>query len=88
MSIISGITTTGNIVPDLDGDVDLGTPTKRFRQINTLSGDSSYWKSTTISATTISATTINLGLDSSSNTRILNANTSILKNDCLEGGLY
>jgi hypothetical protein len=83
MGVISGVTTTGDITPDLDGDVNLGTPLKRFREVNTISGESSYWKSNIISATTI-----NLGLDTENNIRILNAETSVLKNDSLNGGIY
>ena len=78
-----GITTSGDIIPTTDNTFVIGTPTKRFREVNTVSGTSSYWKSTTVSATTI-----DLGLDSSGNTRIINANNSIIKNDCLDGGTY
>jgi len=78
-----GITTSGDIIPTTDNTFVIGTPIKRFREVNTVSGTSSYWKSTTVSATTI-----DLGLDSSGNTRIINANNSIIKNDCLDGGTY
>lgn len=79
----SGITTSGDIIPTIDNTFNIGTPLKRFREVNTVSGTSSYWTSTTVSATTI-----NLGLDSSGNTRTITADNSILKNDCLEGGTY
>jgi len=78
-----GITTSGDIILTTDNTFVIGTPIKRFREVNTVSGTSSYWKSTTVSATTI-----DLGLDSSGNTRIINANNSIIKNDCLDGGTY
>lgn len=88
INVISGITSTGNIVPELDNSINLGTILKRFSEIHTVNGKSTYWQSNTISATTVSATTVNLGLDNNNNIRILNAENSILKNDCLEGGNY
>lgn len=81
--LLSGLTFSGDFVPDSDGSGNIGTPAKRFREVNTISGTSSYWTSTTVSATTI-----NLGLDTEGNPRILNADSSILNNDCLEGGIY
>lgn len=87
-SVISGITTTGDILPQTDNTVDLGTTLKRFRNINTVKGESTLWVTDSLSATSITATTIDLGLDSQSNSRIITANTSILNNDCLDGSTY
>ena len=88
ISIISGITTTGDILPDIDNTVDVGTTITRFRNVNTVNGKSTYWESDTISATTITASTIHLGLDSANNIRIITADSSVLNNDCLGGGTY
>lgn len=47
-----------NIVPLIDLTIDLGTPLKRFRDINTLSGTTSIWKVTqSLEAPSISACT-------------------------------
>lgn len=74
---------TDSIVPEVTDTIDLGTPLKRFREINTLSGNTTYWV-----ATNIKTDLIDLGLDSSGETRILTADTSILNDDILNGGSY
>lgn len=73
-----------SIVPLIDAMNDLGIPSLRFRNINTLSGVSSVWTSTQ----KINTPEINLGLDSEGNTRIITANSSIIQNDDINGGDY
>jgi hypothetical protein len=80
----SPITIHDNIEPSDDGLIDLGIPLKRFREINTLSGNSSVWTSTI----SVNTPNLNLGVDLSGNTRIITANNSILQNDILNGGSY
>lgn len=73
-----------SIKPLIDGTIDVGTPLKRFRDINTISGTTTVWNAT-ISVTT---PTLNLGLDSLSNLRIINADNSIVQDDTLNGGIF
>jgi hypothetical protein len=82
--VLSGITLTENLVPSSDAQYDIGTPIKRFRQINTVSGTSSVWTSTT----KIITPEVDLGLDSFGNSRVLNADSSVLNNDILSGGTF
>ena len=82
--VLSGITLTENLVPSSDAQYDIGTPIKRFRQINTVSGTSSYWTSTT----KVITPELDLGLDSFGNSRIINADNSIIQNDILSGGTF
>ena len=78
------INATTSILPTQDITVNIGTPTNRFREVNTYSGTSTIWSATTI----IYSPTLDLGLDSLGNSRILTANSSILNNDVLLGGSY
>lgn len=80
----SPITLHSDIIPVNDETIDLGSPIKRFRNVNTVSGTSSVWSST-ISVTTPS---LHLGLDSSGNTRTITAENSIIQDDVLLGGNY
>ena len=83
--IISGNTfVNGDIEPISDGVTNIGTPLKRFREINTLSGNSSVWTSTV----KVITPEVDLGLDSNNENRILNADSSILQFDILNGGNY
>ena len=82
--VLSGITLTGNLVPYLDAQSDIGTPLKRFRQINTVSGTSTVWSATT----KIYTPQVDLGLDSLSESRIITADNSIIQNDILLGGTF
>lgn len=66
-----------------NNNLKIGDSLNRFREINTLSGTSTYW-----SSTTISTETIYLGLDSNGENRIISSDTSILSNDILNGGVY
>lgn len=80
----SPITIHDDLLPLNDGDSDLGTPVKRFRDVNTISGTSTVWTSTN----KIITPELNLGLDSSGNTRTITANNSIIQDDILNGGDY
>ena len=71
-----------NLVPS-DTNIDLGTVNKRFRNINSISGSSTFW-----SSTTVNVSNLNLGLDSSGEQRIITANNSVISNDVLSGGGY
>ena len=66
-----------SIVPLIDAMNDLGVPSLRFRNINTLSGVSSVWTSTE----KVITPEIDLGLDSLGNSRIITANNSIIQNE-------
>ncbi len=82
--VLSGITLTGNLVPSSDAQYDIGTTIRRFRQINTVSGTSTIWSATT----KIYTPELDLGLDSFGNSRIINANNSIIQDDVLSGGNF
>lgn len=71
-----------NLVPS-DLNIDLGNMTKRFRNINTVSGSSTFW-----SSNTVSTLKVDLGLDSSGEQRIITADNSLISNDILSGGGY
>lgn len=82
--LTSGATVfTQSIEPEVDNSISVGTQFKRFRDLNTFSGSSTYW-----SSTTISTTSIDLGLDSLGNSRILTADSSVMQNDTLNGGIF
>lgn len=87
----SGVTINNNstfyqteIVPTADNLISLGTLSRRFRSINTVSGTSTVWTSTDAIYTPI----LNLGLDLSGNTRILTSDNSVIQDDVLNGGIY
>lgn len=80
----SPIVLHNDLVPNIDGAIDLGTPIKRFRDINTVSGTSTVWTSTT----SVTTAALILGLDSSGNTRTITANNSVIQDDILFGGVY
>lgn len=83
------INISGNLIPTIDGQYYLGTNIKRWRELNTLSGYSSFWSAQTATINSFSGDTINLGYDDiSMEFRILDKNTSILKDDNLNGGIY
>ena len=73
-----------SIIPEIDNNIDVGTPLKRFRNINTVSGTSSVWTSTVKVVTPI----LDLGNDSLGNLRQITANNSIIQDDILLGGNY
>lgn len=73
-----------DIEPEIDANIDIGTPIKRFRDINTISGTSSVWTSTI----KINTPTLDLGLDSQNNLRQITADNSIVQDDFLNGGTF
>lgn len=85
INLYSGLTEFNtNIIPNVDNTIDVGSPVKRFRNINTVSGTSTVWTST-IKVTT---PTLDLGNDSQGNLRQITANNSIIQDDSLLGGTY
>lgn len=80
----SNINVGSSILPIQDNIVNIGTPLKRFRDINVYSGVTSIWSATTV----VHSPILDLGLDSMGNTRILTADSSILDSDILLGGSY
>ena len=72
------------VEPVIDDNVQLGTPTRRWREVNTVSGTSTVWTSTN----RVITPNLDLGLDSQSNSRIITANNSIIQDDCLDAGDY
>jgi hypothetical protein len=74
----------GNILPKTTDTYDVGTPTKRFRNINTINGQSTVWTSTV----QINTPNLSLGLDSLGNNRTITADNSIIQQDILNGGNY
>jgi hypothetical protein len=73
-----------SIMPDIDGGIDVGSPLRRFREINTYSGTSTYWTATT----SVTTPMLDLGLDSLGNPRQITADSSVIQNDTLFGGTY
>lgn len=80
----TGVTIHSNFTPAVDNSVDLGTPVKRFRDINTVSGTTSYWTATV----KVISPELDLGLDSLGNPRKITADSSIIQNDTLLGGTF
>jgi len=80
----SPITIHDHLLPVTDGDLDLGSPIRRFRDVNTISGTSTVWTSTN----RVTTPEVDLGLDSLNNNRIITADNSIIQNDTLNGGGY
>ena len=78
------ITLASDIVPPSDGLISVGRPIRRFREVNTVSGMSTIWAS----STRVVTPEVSLGYDSMGELRILTANSSILQNDLLNGGSY
>jgi hypothetical protein len=72
------------VLPTSDNLINFGSPTRRYRNVNTVSGTSTVWTSTGVIYTPV----LDLGLDSSGNTRIITADSSIIQNDLLDGGIY
>lgn len=70
--------------PVSDGTKTLGTPTRRWRDVNTVSGTSTVWTSTN----TVITPNLDLGQDTLGNTRIITADNSVIQNDILNGGSY
>lgn len=81
---ITGVTLHNDIVPVTNETIDLGTSIKRFREINTSSGISSYW----VSTVKVTTPEVDLGIDINGNSRKITANNSIIQQDILNGGIY
>lgn len=81
---VSGITLHGDIIPVTDDTINLGTPLKRFRDINTVSGTTTVWTATT----RVYTPELDLGLDGLGNQRTITANNSVIQNDTLNGGTF
>lgn len=80
----NNIILSGNNIPKVTNTYVVGTPLKRFRDVNTISGTSTVWTSTN----QVITPNLNLGLDSLGNIRIITANNSIIQQDILNGGGY
>lgn len=78
------ITIASDIVPTSDGLISVGTPIRRFREVNAVSGMTTIWAA----STRVVTPEVTLGYDSDGELRILTANSSILQNDSLIGGSY
>lgn len=85
---VGEITINQPLVPVVDGVTDLGLPLKRFRQLNTVSGSSTYWATTNANINSLTVSTIDLGYDTDGNHRILTADSSVLNLDILKAGNY
>ena len=72
------------ILPTSDDLINFGSPIRRYRNVNTVSGNSTVWTSTGVIYTPV----LNLGLDFSGDTRIITAESSIIQDDLLFGGVY
>ena len=83
-SCTTGITLYDDVIPEPDNTINLGTSLKRFRDINTVSGTTTYWTATV----KVITPEVDLGNDSLGNPRIINANNSIIQNDILNGGTF
>lgn len=81
---LTGITFGDSLLPINDGTIDLGTPSRRFRDVNTISGTTTVWAATGIIYTPI----LDLGLDLSGDTRQITAENSIIQDDILNGGIW
>lgn len=89
ISMESGaIVVSSTIIPETDNTSDLGITSRRFRQLNSISGTSTYWSTQSLDASNIRTNMIDLGTDSQNNLRILNADSSVLANDTVVGGSY
>lgn len=80
----TGITIHNDVNPVSDNTINLGTSIKRFRDINTISGTSSYWTSTI----KVNTPQLDLGFDGLGNSRVITANNSIIQQDILNGGTF
>lgn len=83
-SCTTGITLHNDMLPEGDGLINLGSPVRRFRDINTVSGTTSYW----VATVKVISPELDLGNDSLGNSRIITANNSVIQNDTLNGGNY
>jgi len=80
----TGVTIHSDFIPVIDNTINLGTPIKRYRDINTVSGTTTVWSATTI----VYTPELDLGLDGDGNIRKITANNSIIQDDTLNGGTF
>ena len=80
----SPITLHDDIIPDTDNTLKLGTTLKRYRELNSYSGNTTVW----YASQKVETPELHLGLDSSGNTRTITADNSIIQYDILKGGSY
>ena len=73
-----------DITPTTDGNGAVGTPTRRFRELNSISGNTSVW----VAQQRVETPNLYLGVDTSGNSRTITADNSIIQDDCLLGGTY
>lgn len=73
-----------DLVPVNHETVSVGTPTRRFRELNSVSGTTSVW----VATTRVETPALHLGVDSSGNTRTITANNSVIQDDILFGGTF
>lgn len=73
-----------DILPTSDNLIGFGSPIRRFRDVNTVSGTSTVWTATGVVYTPM----VHLGQDLSGETRIITAENSIIEDDILNGGNY
>jgi len=89
LTVTGNTTVHSDIIPETDITSSIGTPIKRFREVNTYSGTTTVWKAVQrMESPIVSASTLDLGLDSSGNTRQITADSSIIQDDILRGGNY
>ena len=84
LTIQDQLNLNGDVLPNSDSTINLGATLNRFRNINTVSGTSSIWTSTV----KVITPSVDLGLDSNNESRVINANNSILQDDILMGGTF
>jgi hypothetical protein len=84
LTIQDQLNLNGDVLPNSDSTINLGSTLNRFRNINTVSGTSSIWTSTV----KVITPSVDLGLDSNNESRVINANNSILQDDILMGGTF
>lgn len=72
------------LVPITPDTVSVGTPARRFRELNSVSGTTSVW----VATTRVETPALHLGSDSSGNTRTITANNSVIQDDILFGGTF
>ena len=85
---INDIEINADINPISDNSINLGSSVKRFREINTISGSSTFWNSTNSNITNLTTSQIDMGYDVGGDHRIITSNNSVLAYDLLNCGNY
>jgi hypothetical protein len=73
-----------DLLPEESNILRIGTLQRRFREVNSVSGQTIWFKV----ENRLETPEINLGKDIENNDRIITAETSILRNDILIGGTF